>query len=101
MPQNRIENTVKLDKHQNGGKKEAKTRDNWIILKPIIDNNRTLRTNTYILMADAEKCLGNLWLEDCLAGTKEAVMREREIHQTATYGKNWEKLCCCFWWGDF
>ena len=47
----KTENTVIIEKHQSGGKKEAMTGDNWIILRAIIDNNRRLRKTTYITMA--------------------------------------------------
>ena len=76
---NRIKKAVKIDKHQSDGKKNVMTGDNWIILRAIIDNNRRLRRNTYILMADAVKCFDKLWLQDCLVDMKEAGMREREI----------------------
>ena len=70
MLKNRIEIAVKTDEHQGGGTKNVMIRDDWIILRAIIDNNRRLRRNMYILMVDAEKCFGKLWLQDCLVDVK-------------------------------
>ena len=84
---NKAENTVIIEKHQSGGKKEAMTGDNWIILRAIIDNNRRLRKTTHIIMANAEKCFDKLWLQDCLVDMKEAGMREREIQMLYNLNK--------------
>ena len=62
----------------------------WIILRAIIDNNRRLRKNMYIIMADAEKCFDKLWLQDCLVDMKEAGMREREIKMLYNLNKRAE-----------
>ena len=86
----RSENEIKIDEHQNGWKKEAMTGDNWFILRAVIDNNKRLRRNTYILMADAEKCFDRLWLQDCLVDMKEAGMREREIQMIYSLNKRAE-----------
>ena len=84
---NRIEMAVRIDEHQSGEKKNVMTGDNWIILRAIIDNNRGLRRNSYILMADAEKCFDKLWLQDCLVDMKEAGMKEREIQTLYSLNK--------------
>ena len=87
---NRIELAVRIDEHQSGGKKNVMMGDNCIILRAIIDNDRRLRRNTYIRMADAEKCFDKLWLKDCLVDMKEAGMREREIQMLYSLNKRAE-----------
>ena len=67
---NKAGHMVKMDQHQSGGKKEAMKSDNWMILRAIIDNNKRLGKNTYVIMADAEKCFDKLWLLDCLVDEK-------------------------------
>ena len=64
--------------------------DNWIILRAIINNNRRLRKNTYMIMADAEKCFDKLWLQHCLVDMKEAGMIEREIQMLYNLNKRAE-----------
>ena len=46
----------------------------------IMDNNRRMKKNTYLVMADAEKCFDRLWLKDCLVHIHEAGMRGREVN---------------------
>ena len=48
-------------------------------MNAVIDRNRDMKRNTYLLCADAEKCFDNLWLEDCLVDMNRSGMREREI----------------------
>ena len=64
---------------QNGGRKKRSTIDNVLIIMGVIDNNRRLKKNTYLIFADAEKCFDKLWLEDCLINMQELGTREREI----------------------
>ena len=45
----------------------------------IMDNNRWLNKNTYVIMADAEKCFDKLCLKDCLVDLRESGLREREV----------------------
>ena len=54
-----------IEKEQYGGKKGRSTKDNWLIMA-IIDENKKLGKDTYMIFADAEKCFDKLWLEDCL-----------------------------------
>lgn len=76
---NKVESSLQTSVYQSGGKKGMSTSDNWIILMAIMDNNRRLKKNTYILMVDAEKCFDKLWLQDCLIDMRDAGMREKEI----------------------
>ena len=69
---------MKINKFQNGGQKKRSTKDNWMALMAVIDKNRSLKKNTYLLCADAEKCFDKLWLEDCLVDISESGLRERE-----------------------
>ena len=63
---------------QNGGRKNRSIKDNWIATMAILDRNKELNQNTYILFADAEKCFDRLWLEDCVIDINRVGMRERE-----------------------
>ena len=75
----RIEKDLDISKYQTGGKKGMSTADNWIALMAVIDNNKRMKQNTYILLADAEKCFDKLWLEDCLVDMYESGVRAREV----------------------
>ena len=69
---------MKITRFQNGGQKKRSTKDNWLALMAVIDRNRKLKQDTYLLCADAEKCFDRLWLEDCLVDIRESGLRERE-----------------------
>ena len=45
----------------------------------VMEENKRLGKDTYLIFADAEKCFDKLWLEDCLVRMNEAGMREREV----------------------
>ena len=76
---NKVEGEMKISAYQSGGKKRMSTCDNWITLMAVMDNNRRLKRNTYIILAGAEKCFDKLWLDDCPINLKNAGMREKEI----------------------
>ena len=75
----KTEETVVTSRHQNGEKKERSTKGNWLALMAIIEGNKDMKRDTYILFADAEKCFDKLWLQDCLVDLHKAGMREREV----------------------
>ena len=72
---NKVKGSIRQDMFQNGGQKGRSSMDNWFMLMTIIDNNRRLKKDTYVVMADAEKCFDKLWLEDCLVDLKECGVR--------------------------
>ena len=55
-----------MSEMQVAGRKERTAMDNLIILNTIIENQRARKLNTYMFFADAVKCFGKLWLQDCL-----------------------------------
>ena len=63
--------SVEGSRWQCGGRSGRSTRDNWMILGAVMDNNKRMGKNTYVVMADAEKCFEKLWLEDCLVHMAE------------------------------
>ena len=76
-------NNDKLDKgiskYQCGGKKGRSTIDHIMTLNAVIEYNKTINSETYILFADAYKCFDKLNLKDCIIdlykiiGAKEAI----------------------------
>ena len=73
-----VESQIKLDKHQNGGRKQRSTKDNWLALMSVIDKNKEVKRDTVLVFVDAEKCFDKLWLEDCIIDIAEGGLRERE-----------------------
>ena len=73
----KIENI--LSKYQCGGRKEKSIIDHIMTLNAVIDYNKYINTETYILFADAYKCFDKLNLKDCIndyyniVGSKEAI----------------------------
>lgn len=51
-----VEERIRISSFQNGGRQGISTKDNWLALKAIIDYNKRMRKNTYLIFADAEKC---------------------------------------------
>ena len=76
----KTQDTIKMSEYQCGGKKERSTADNLFMLMTIINTNRKLNKNTYLIFADAVKCFDKLWLKDTLVDLNEAGMREREVN---------------------
>ena len=78
-----------ISKYQCGGKKGRSTIDHIMTLNAIIDYNKTINSETYILFADAYKCFDKLNLKDCIAdlykiiGAKEA-MKIYKLNETGT-----------------
>ena len=68
-----------ISKYQCGGKKGRSTVDHIMTLNAIIEYNKTINSETYILFADAYKCFDKLNLKNCivdihkLIGAKEAM----------------------------
>ena len=50
------------------------------MLGAVIDNNKRIGKETYIIFVDAEKCFDKLWLKDTLVDLHEAGLRERETN---------------------
>ena len=63
---------------QNGGRKNRSAKDNWLAMMAVIDKNKYIGRETYILFADAVKCFDKLWLDDCIKDMVKDGMRERE-----------------------
>ena len=74
-----VEIDLTMSEYQNGGRKGRSVTDNWVVLMAIVDNNKRLKRNTYMVMADAENCFDKLWLEDYLVDLNKAGAREREV----------------------
>ena len=68
-----------ISKYQCGGTKGRSTVDHLMTLNAIIDYNKTINSETYILFADAQKCFDKLNLKNCIIdiykiiGAKEAM----------------------------
>ena len=74
----KVGDNILIRKYQNGSKKNRSTKDNWLMIMEVLENNRINKQATYILFADAIKCFDKLWLEDCLCDLADSGMRERE-----------------------
>ena len=73
-----------ISEWQNGGVCERATVDNVMLATAIIEKNRYLKTNTYLVLTDAEKCFDKLWLMDgvcelwrCGTDVRDCVMIKR------------------------
>ena len=75
----KVQSKIRRNQFQMGGQRGRSATDNWMMIMGILDNNRRLNRNTYVVMADAEKCFDKLWLKDCLIDMNEAGLREREV----------------------
>ena len=64
------------------------TIDNIMAISAIIERNRTLKTNTYLFIADARKCFDKLWLKDCLLQLKR---REFPSYDLSLHRKKFQK----------
>ena len=53
--------------------------DKLLTLQTIIDDNKNHKKDTYILIADAEKCLDRLWLDDACNEISEIRFTEVEL----------------------
>ena len=53
-----------ISEWQTGGVANRATVDNVMIATAIMEQNRYLKTNTYLVLTDAEKCFDKLWLMD-------------------------------------
>ena len=76
---NREKLEKKITRFQNGATKGRGARDNLMILQAIMDYNRQIGNNVYILITDAVKCFDKLWLEDCCNSLYEIGMEVNEI----------------------
>ena len=76
---NKVSKNIDQDPFQNGGQKGRSSMDNWFLLMAIMEKNKRCNKDTYVIMADAEKCFDKLWLEDCLVDLRESGVREKEI----------------------
>ena len=76
---NREKLEKKITRFQNGAMKGRGARDNLMILQAIMDYNRQIGNNVYILITDAEKSFDKLWLEDCCNSLYEIGMEVNEI----------------------
>ena len=69
----------KVSKYQCGGRKQRSTLDHILTLNTIIDYNKYINKETYVLFADAYKCFDKLNLKDCIndyhkiVGAREAI----------------------------
>ena len=62
-----------ISKYQCGGKKGRSTVDHIMTLNAIIDYNKTINAETYILFADAYKCFDKLNLKNCIIDTYKVI----------------------------
>ena len=68
-----------ISKYQCGGTKGKSSSDNIMTLNAIIDYNKLINTETFILFADAYKCFDKLTIKNCIIylykiiGAKEAM----------------------------
>ena len=76
---NREKLEKKITRFQNVAMKGRGARDNLMILQAIMDYNRQIGNNVYILITDAVKCFDKLWLEDCCNSLYEIGMEVNEI----------------------
>ena len=53
-----------ISEWQNGGVNGRATVDNVMLATAVIEQNKYLKTNTYLVLTDAEKCFDKLWLKD-------------------------------------
>ena len=79
LEENNVQLNKGISKYQCGCQKGRSTVDNIMTLNAIIDYNRTINIETYILFADAYKCFDKLNLKNCIIdmykeiGAKEAM----------------------------
>ena len=79
MNKNKEKLDISITKYQCGGKKGRSTIDHIMTLNAIIEYNKTINSETYILFADAYKCFDKLNLKNCIIdmykiiGAKEAM----------------------------
>ena len=73
-----------ISEWQNGGVCERATVDNVMLATATIEKNKYLKTNTYLVLTDAEKCFDKLWLMDgvcelwrCGTDVQDCVMIKR------------------------
>ena len=62
-----------ISQYQCGGKKGRSTVDHIMTLNAIIDYNKTINSETYILFADAYKCFDKLNLKNCIIDTYKVI----------------------------
>ena len=63
---------IKHEDTQYGARKGRSSKDNWMIIMALIEENRRRGETTWFLFADTVKCFDKLWLEDCLVNLKKA-----------------------------
>lgn len=87
----KVENKIisQTSKYQCGGIKGKSTVDHIMTLNAIIDYNKYLNSETYILFADAYKCFDRLNLKNCIIDLYKAVGAKTamEIYRLNQHGK--------------
>ena len=61
---NMVSFTKGISEWSNGGLKRRAAVDNIMIINSIIEQNKYLKRNTFLVFTDAEKCFDKLWLHD-------------------------------------
>ena len=79
LEQNNEKLNNEISKYQCGGKKGRSTVDHIMTLNAVIDYNRTINTETYILFADAYKCFDKLNLKNCIIDTYKIIGAKEAI----------------------
>ena len=78
---------------QTAGKKNRSTMDNLIMMNAIIEGQRQDHKDTYILYADAEKCVDKLWLKDSLIEMERIGYNKNYIKMLYEINKTTENCC--------
>lgn len=64
---------------QCGGKKNRSTADQLFVLRAILDYNKYLNNEIYLIFGDIEKCFDKLWLKDCINELHAMNMNSSEV----------------------
>ena len=68
-----------ISKHQCGGKKGRSTVDHIMTLNAVIEYNKSIGSETYVLFADAYKCFDKLNLKNCIIDMYEDIGAEEAM----------------------
>ena len=83
-----VNRTIKHEETQYGARKGRSSKDNWLVIMALIEENRRRGEATWFVFVDAVKCFDKLWLEDCLVNLSSAGIREKEVEIIGLLNKN-------------
>ena len=75
----KLQESLEIDIHQNGGQKGKGTLDNLMAILTVQQRAKKANQEVFMIFADAYKCFDRLWLKDCLIDLKGAGAKEKEI----------------------